>query len=692
MAVNRYTTVDWSAPTSSYIPKPFEQMMMVGKTMQKEHADKQTEADALANEINKIKVANSVISEGSGDDLGIKSRSTGYGEFKNEVLNKYTQANKQLSDEYATTGDANKFNQGVAKLKSDFSGDYQKLKIAEANSAAIEESDKKYRENKDAGIEGNSYILNKLAEEGRNLITNPFSYSYKGAPIGEALKLEEEVNKSSQNYADQIGQSGVKRDPNTGYLIWSKTHGVTPERIKNEVYNTFDKGVGLHTSQQVMRSLFDQGIKPDAEKIIKVPIKFDNRGKPLEYKEIKTTEFNYRYNKTKEDFANAVVAKAAKSVLDQSEKKDWMFERDLDKQDAQDIQTTNEQGNAESVDVNTVLDSWGLSGVLDKEGNVTAPTITDSKYIVTKVDGTKKEFNSSVEAHKFAGSTGSISQQRASSGESADQIVRNAYNKMMPVFKSLGLKVLPGETVAKTMYDYAQKVAVQRSTTTQLQQSTSKGMTDFFLGNNSNISNMEVYEQGNQNSNAKLTNEVMSSLANNSKITGVDYFGNNQAGWKVAVTPKDNSGNITGQDQALIAIPKDLSFATETKPVWKISKGALEFAKTGKQSPEYQDGDATPVIENVLKTNYGANAPKIVASSTDRNKKGEIILRGSYVDNSNNQAELKAIEYNVAKGTFELLSLGEIQKRKTKEIETQGSLTQYNTRLGETIKDSEVNP
>jgi hypothetical protein len=37
MAVNRYTTVNWSAPTSSYIPKPFEEMMEVGKTMQKKY-------------------------------------------------------------------------------------------------------------------------------------------------------------------------------------------------------------------------------------------------------------------------------------------------------------------------------------------------------------------------------------------------------------------------------------------------------------------------------------------------------------------------------------------------------------------------------------------------------------------------------------------------------------------------------
>jgi hypothetical protein len=355
------------------------------------------------------------------------------------------------------------------------------------------------------------------------------------------------------------------------------------------------------------------------------------------------------------------------------------------------ISTTNEQGNPETINVDNILNSWGLNNIFDKDGVITAPSMFDSKYVVTNKDGVKKEFNTSKEAHEFAGKTGVITQQKRSNGESADGVIHNAYSKIMPVFKSLGLKVPPGGTVAKTLHDYANTVALQRSTTTQLQQSTIKGMTNFFLGDNSNISNMEVYEQGNEDFNAKLTNETMGSLAKNSKITGVDYFSNNKAGWKIAVTPKDGDGKIVGKDKALIAIPRDLTFESETKPVYNISKGALEFAKTGKENSKYMD-QAAPVIQEKLTKEYGVYAPKIIASSTERNKNGEVILRGSYVDNSNNQADMKGIEYNVSKGTFELLSLGEIQKRKTQELETKGALQQYNVKLGETIKDSEVNP
>jgi hypothetical protein len=327
MAVNRYTTVDWSAPTSSYIPKPFEQMMMVGKTMQKEHADKQTEADALANEINKIKVANEVISEGSGDDLGIKSRSTGYGEFKNEVLNKYTQANKQLSEDYqAGKLDSNQFSQKVNQLKNDFSGDYQKLKIAEANSAAIEESDKKYREAKHAGA--NPFVLNELAAEGARLRENPFQTSYKGAPIADFVDSQKALNDYAGNYQKQILNSGSGKRDKFGNIDYSSVSGVTKKRIKEGVTSTFDNdAIGIQTKSQVTRILRDQGLDWNSE----VPLKDGTKVKAGDY----------YYNHMKQDFIDGVVAKAESSDLSKSISKDWMFERDLDKQDAEETTSKN---------------------------------------------------------------------------------------------------------------------------------------------------------------------------------------------------------------------------------------------------------------------------------------------------------------------------------------------------------------
>lgn len=329
MAANRFDTSANQEYVSTYVPKPFELMYKLGMGMKQEHEKQQAESDALADQLNKIKVVNEVLSEGSGDDLGIKSRKIGYGDFKNEVLNKYSQESKRLADEYQATGDADKFKQGIAKQKADFSQDIQKLKIAEANSAVIEEMNKKIRENKDIGIEGNEYVLNPLAEEGRRLLDNPYTTQYQGAAIGDALKIEDEINKSAQHFADQIGQGGVRTDSH-GNVIYEKTHGVTADRIKDEVYRSYDKGVGLHTQQQVLRSLRNAGIDPNKEKIIKVPTKFDATGKPTAFEEVKTTEFNDRYNQAKQNYAQAVVAKAEKSVLDQTIRKDWQLAKQWD--------------------------------------------------------------------------------------------------------------------------------------------------------------------------------------------------------------------------------------------------------------------------------------------------------------------------------------------------------------------------
>ncbi len=392
MAANRFDTSANQEYVSTYVPKPFELMYKLGMGMKQEHEKTQAESDALSDQINKIKVVNEVLSEGSGEDLGIKSRKIGYSDFKNEVLNKYSQESKRLADEYYATGDATKFKQGVAKQKADFANDYQKLKIAEANSAAIEEMNKKIRDNKDIGIEGNEYVLNPLAAEGRRLLDNPYSTQYQGAAIGDALKIEDEINKSAQHFADQIGRGGVRTDSH-GNVIYEKTHGVTADRIKDEVYRSYDKGVGLHTEQQVLRALRNAGINPNAEKIIKVPTKFDSTGKPTEFKEVKTTEFNDRYNKAKQDYAQAVVDKAEKSVLDQTIRKDW--EKARDEARAYDKQQTTPVPNALELFTPKVATPEDLNKnntnplfSFDSQGNtIVTPTVNTKVPEVITVDG-----------------------------------------------------------------------------------------------------------------------------------------------------------------------------------------------------------------------------------------------------------------------------------------------------------------
>lgn len=314
MAANRFDTSQQQQYVSSYVPLPFEAISNLGAKMTKDHELKQTEADALAEAINKIKVTNEVISEGAGDDLGIKSRKIGYGDFKNEVYNKYTQANKQLTDDYyAGKLNPNEFNQKVNQLKSQFSSDYQKLKFAEANSIAIEEANKKYREAEQAGA--NSFILNKLAEEGRRLLDNPYEVQYQGAPIGKVADLEDLKNKYASNFKEQILSSGAGiRDEKTGYITWRDKSGVTKQRIVKSVENTFDQDpiLGSQTREQTFRFLRDRGLDWNSEVTLQDGTK------------VKAGD--YYYNSLKQDFIDGVVAKAESSEQKTDRKKDFIFE------------------------------------------------------------------------------------------------------------------------------------------------------------------------------------------------------------------------------------------------------------------------------------------------------------------------------------------------------------------------------
>lgn len=314
---NRFDTSEKQDYIHNYTPLPFEAIGNLGAKMTQEHAAKQAEADALADQLNKIKVSNQVLSEGSGEDLGIKYRNTGYGDFKNQVLNKYTLANKQLADDYqAGKLDANQFAQKVGQLKSDFNGDYQKLKIAEVNSAAIEEADKKYREAKQAGA--SPFILNKLAEEGSRLLSNPYGNEYKGAPIGEALDVEDVKNKYADKFKSQILSSGAGvKDPKTGYITWRDKSGVTKQRVIDSVNSTFENDlIGAQTKEQTWRFLRDRGLDWNSE----VTLQNDSKVKAGDY----------YYNSLKQDFINGVVAKAESSEQKTDRKKDWIFAEERD--------------------------------------------------------------------------------------------------------------------------------------------------------------------------------------------------------------------------------------------------------------------------------------------------------------------------------------------------------------------------
>lgn len=550
----------------------------------------------------------------------------------------------------------------------------------------------------------------KDAKNARNL---DFTYelqpdgSYKQITLNQGVYSPkfteyEDYNKTAKEVMGKIAESGYNREndfdfskvitANNGETqVYSRTKGgwvgVSDPQVQNlsklmveEYGNT---NAGKHHLQSLLKpALGNAAYNLDYKGLADAAQLGDTTA--LQYKQAIDQEFaNHLYASN----ANQIGGKSTESI-DYMNMTDRKKSRENDESNFGKIRTTNEQGNPEATDISSVLEGLGLHKILDANGEWITDSPIKSKYTVTKIDGTKKEFDNSSDAHKFAGNTGAIEQTRIGSNKSADEIVNEGYKVLVQKSKDLGLPTPIDGKYKDQLYNYALQIAKQRSTTSNLQPNTSKNLTAYFLGENSNIHNMEVYPQGDQSSNAKATNEEVATMAKNSKITGIDYYGDNQAGWKIAVTPKDEKGNPIAVDRALIGVPRDKVFEEETRPVWQISKGALQFAKTGKVSDQYKDQNYNSVQDYSNK--FIAGKPKIAASSTEYDSEGNQIIRGSFTQYINGKPQLFAIEFNPNYVTPIIKSLDEVQNDKTTELQIKGSLNQYVNKLAETTKPSKV--
>lgn len=665
---NRFDTSQQQNYVSSYVPLPFEQIAALGeRTNQNFRAGQAAEAELGA--------------------LGqaIKAAPM-YETSRQNFINEYNNKTKALVDKYqGNYGDPN-FQLDVKRLTNEFK--------SRPEIDAFTNTLKSYQD-------WESQVKNP--DNAMNL-----DFTYQKDPTGQFRQLDvnkegvysptftkyEDYTKAAKDVVGTIKESGFTEETGLDLNNTRINNGET------EVYNTKThkyEGVSEGRVQKLGELLAGNYAQTVAGKHHLQSLLGEN----IDYNTLSqmAASGNEQAVKTKEvvdkEFANHIFKSNANQIGGKtSDTIDYHFEHDRKKAKDNDVDnfgrliTTNEQGNPEATDMGSVLSGLGLDKIMDNNGRAITSGPLNSKYIVTKVDGTTKTFDNSIDAHKFAGNTGSISQQHVESNKSLDQTALENAQILVKKSAELGLgKPIDGD-YRKQLYNYALNVAKRRSTTSNLQPNTSDKLTEFFLGDNSNIHNMEVYQQGNEDSNAKLTAEQVASMAKNSKITGVDYYGNNQAGWKVAVTPKDDKGKPAGVDEALIAIPRDKKFEEETRPIWTISKGALEFAKTGKVNPQYKDVNYDKVQE-YAKKNIGGS-PVISGTSTEFDDQGNPIIRGSFTQVINGEPQMFGIEFNPKYAAPIITTLDKIQNQKTEELQTKGSLNQYVTKLQENVKPSNI--
>lgn len=313
---NRFDTPYGQRYVSQYVPLPFEAIGALGEKMQKQQAVAKAEMNAFEDALSKIDVVDEVVAE---TPTGIGRAKTGYRDYKNKVISDIRNNHQQLANDYADGKyTPSEFDMKIKQLHNNFMQDYNKLKIAEANSKNIKAMDEAISKS-EADPNTNTWLLNKVAIEGSNLIQNPFDTEYKITSLGKVVDYEKAVNEHSSHYADQVIHGKLAKMDPSGYLVFTDKSGVTEKRVENEILNSFDNTeLARQTKEQIYRDVNDGRYK------YKLTDKkdFNNDGK-------EETFGDYLYSAKKQEFLNAVKAKAVKSQINTNVVKDWKLENSL---------------------------------------------------------------------------------------------------------------------------------------------------------------------------------------------------------------------------------------------------------------------------------------------------------------------------------------------------------------------------
>lgn len=693
MPVSRFDVTYDDKYTPQYVPMPFDALGALGKITQDKFDTSIKGIEDVSNPIAKLNPSASIKVYDPNVQGGIRDVSVDFNSEKNQHLQNLANEKQQIIDDYFRDSDTQKFNKRTNEYLSKASQIYSDLATKEAITKKMQAANDALAKNEDAAKQG--YLANPVIAYNTQYLNNLKNQGFSDYAPGSSAKVTDRVGEL-KNYFKDLGTEVIENEAKptgTGYIRDKYLEGLEENKISKKFNSWFEESQTKHdVNLDVNHTLALQGLQGDEIVPVIDPSTgeqlIDKNGKPKN-----TTSREYFTDLAKQNLLNAALGYSS-SKGSNSLKADATYRWKTDKEESQNIVTTNEQGNPESLDIDNTLLNLGLNDVLNNKGEYKTNSFLDSKYTVTKPNGEIKTFNSSVEAHKFAGNTGVIQQERIGASESANDIVNKGFSKLAQKSKELGLPTPQDGDYRKQLYNYAIEIAKRRATTTKFQQSTIDGMNKAILGPNSDISNMEFYIQGDEGSNAKVTAEQTKDIPKNSRFTGIDFYGPNQAGLKLAVSNKDDNGNIMAPDKAYLAVPKDKVFEKETRAVHTISRGALDFARTGKVNSKFIDQDALNLLQSKVNTAFEKqnfkNVPKLISSAVEKNKYGDVIVMGSYIDNSKNVPELKGIVYNETKNTLVASSLDEIQINKTKEIETKGSIRQYNINVSEKVKPSEV--
>lgn len=380
---NRYTRLNWNQPISLYTPRPFESLYAVGQNMAKQHAESDSKLGSLQKAFDDIgPLATNVLSEGSTNDPGIRSRETGYEEYKNNIINNIRSEHDQLANDYSTGKLSNiDFDKRVRDVNQKYAGEYNKLKMASANTKLINQMNEEISKNPD--IEKRQHLLNEVAKAGTELLSNPFNVSYRLSSIGKAVDKAKLAGDEAKGFEESMLKEGYGyKNPNTGQIEYRSSKGVTIGRVSDWVDQTWDSNeYSGDAKQQVIRKLNDRGLNWNT--------KLD---KPITYKDYKGKEHSletwgdYLYTNEKESYKQAVIDKAVHEVSDLKVTQDWMAKlgKEFDMYNPE-VKSTSAQSNV-SIQQNELFKSYISTDGQGKQGFdvnklLTDLTLTDDVHV-----------------------------------------------------------------------------------------------------------------------------------------------------------------------------------------------------------------------------------------------------------------------------------------------------------------------
>lgn len=285
------------------------------------------------------------------------------------------------------------------------------------------------------------------------------------------------------------------------------------------------------------------------------------------------------------------------------------------------------QGVNEPATAKTGLSWLGINtDPINDDGTVNHRANIDSKYIVTKVDGTTSTYYTSKEAHEAAGNTGIITQQKTDKGEQQQNLTQ-FYTDLLNTARGLGLTI-PKQANDKSKTDftklqsdlaaYGQNMQIQGNTSAGLQSRFGNNLSNELLGTvTSDSDGNTVFKKSPVLETAKIvdqtTGEVISKnkeeIAKDGAIRGINYF-----------APEEGTYKMDSKNKSYDYNPGDATLNVMTKNTHSLTQDILK-ARQGKQNSSSIIEPATRVIQNGKLVNVPAKTVNDYAIDITNNLK-----------------------------------------------------------------------